>query len=40
MRDNECNRETNKSRFEECHRTNWVRPEKGHLAQRLKWPMK
>jgi hypothetical protein len=34
-RDNECNSEM-KSRFEECQVAPRTRPEKGHLAQRLK----
>jgi hypothetical protein len=36
MRDNECNSETKKTGFEECHIAPGVRPEKGHSPQRLK----
>jgi hypothetical protein len=38
MRDNQCNSETNKQKngFWECQVPPGVRPEKGHLSQRLK----
>jgi hypothetical protein len=38
MTDNECNSETNKTGFEECHIAPGARPEKGHLAPEVKMP--
>jgi hypothetical protein len=35
-RDSECNSETEKSGFEECHIAPGVRPEKGHLTPEVK----
>jgi hypothetical protein len=36
MRDNECNSETNKNRFEECQVAVGTRSEKGHFTPQVK----